>query len=58
MSRHPIKPVEDFTNAFLVMAGLLLFMGLFAVWAIFGYVVSLLSGFGMHLLIKRIPRRG
>ena len=53
---HP-KEVEDFTKPFLVMFGLLLFMALFAIWAAFGYLVSLLSGLGVNALIDRLPRR-
>lgn len=54
---HP-KEVEDYTKPFLVMFGLLLFMALFAIWAAFGYAVSLLSGVGLNALINKMPRRG
>ena len=37
--RHP-TPVEDYTNAFLASFGVLVFIALFAVWAIWGLMVA------------------
>ena len=45
MSERPhIEPVEDYTQAFLVSFGALIFFGLFIVWAIWGLMASLTSG--------------
>ncbi|MDD9920670.1 MAG: hypothetical protein OXQ92_00055 [Boseongicola sp.] len=33
-------PVENYTNAFLVSFGMLIFMALFAIWAIWGLIVA------------------
>lgn len=56
MSKPPGR-VEDYTRPFLVMAGLSLFMSLFTLWAVFGYLASLLTGLGVHLAIDRLSRR-
>ncbi|PTX56733.1 hypothetical protein C8N43_1395 [Litoreibacter ponti] len=53
----PPGRVEDFTGAFLVFAGLLLFMGLVALWAAFGYVISLITSVVVHRAIGWLPRR-
>lgn len=36
---HP-TPVEDYTNAFLATFGVIVFMVLFAIWAIWGLIVA------------------
>lgn len=36
---HP-TPVEDYTNAFLASFGVIVFMLLFAIWAIWGLIVA------------------
>ncbi len=36
---HP-TPVEDYTNAFLASFGVIVFMVLFAIWAIWGLIVA------------------
>ncbi|MEM9432662.1 MAG: hypothetical protein AAGA12_01970 [Pseudomonadota bacterium] len=54
--RH-IREVEDYTVPFLVAFCVLIFIGLFTLWAMFGYAVSLLSGYVMHRVIARLPRR-
>ncbi len=51
------REVEDFTKPFLAMMFLVLFTGLFVLWAAFGYVASLVSGLAMHFVIDRLPRR-
>lgn len=43
--------VEDYTNAFLFSAGVLLFMVLFAIWAIWGLVIAGLVSWGADRLI-------
>ena len=35
-----MQPVEDFTNAFLVSAFVLVFMALVAIWAIWGLIIA------------------
>lgn len=57
LSERPYREAPNYTQAFLWMAGLSLFILLFTLWAIFGYIVSLISGWGVHLLINRLPRR-
>ena len=57
MSDREIREAPNYTQAFLVMAGVSLFIILFALWAIFGYIASLISGYGFHLLIGRLPKR-
>jgi len=57
MSNYPIREVEDYTMPFLVMAFVLLFMGLFALWAVFGYLVSLVTSLFVHAAIRAIPNR-
>ncbi len=57
MQNRRYSEAPNYTQAFLWMAGLSLFIVLFALWAAFGYVVSLISGYGLHLLIGRLPKR-
>ena len=38
-SNHP-KEVEDYTTAFLASFGVLVFMALFAIWAIWGLIMA------------------
>lgn len=56
MPHHP-REVEDFTKPFLVMAGVVLFTGLFMLWAAFGYLASLATSAVVHAAIHRLPRR-
>lgn len=56
MSDQPGR-VEDFTKPFLSVAFVLLFMGMFTVWAIYGYLVALLLGLSVHVAIDLLPRR-
>lgn len=37
-----MKPVENYTNAFLVSAFVLTYMALFAIWTFWGLVIALL----------------
>ena len=54
--RHP-GVVEDYTNAFLVSAGVLMFMGLAVIWAIWGFLVAGLTSWGADRLINVDLRR-
>jgi hypothetical protein len=49
--------VEDYTVPFLVMAFVVLFTGLFILWAAFGYVFSLVTSLFIHIILRHIPRR-
>ncbi len=59
MSQHPIKPVENYTNPFLVMAFVNLFSALILLWGVYGYGAALLGGFiayiGIRLLQDSTP---
>lgn len=54
MRQHP-KPVENYTNPFLVAAAVVLFNLLVATWAMFGYPVALFVAVVVLLAITRIP---
>jgi len=54
---HHRRQVEDFTNPFLVMAGVVAFILMFIVWAAVGYLAALASGALAHAVLRRIPRR-
>lgn len=56
MTHHP-REAEDYTKPFLFMAFVILFMGLFTLWAIFNFAVSLISGLAVHLAIDRLPAK-
>ena len=53
----PRTAVENYTNAFLVSFGVLLFIGLFAIWAIWGLVIASLVGWVADRLITVDFRR-
>lgn len=55
MRDHPGQ-VENYTKPFLVMACVLLFITMFAMWAIFNFAVSIVTGVIVHRAIDRIPR--
>lgn len=44
-------PVADYTNAFLVSAGCLVFMVLFAIWAFWGLIIAGLVSWGADRLM-------
>ena len=48
--QHP-GAVQDYTTAFLVSAGVLTFMALFAIWAIWGLIVAGLVSWGADRLM-------
>ncbi|WP_298296967.1 hypothetical protein [uncultured Litoreibacter sp.] len=54
--RRPAGRVENYTTAFLWSAGLVLFMGLVALWASFGYLAALLGAGVIRLAIGLLPR--
>lgn len=56
LSQKPPGTVEDFTDAFLVSAGMLLFCGLFALAALTGFFWALLAAACMNRAIGHIGR--
>ncbi|MEM8729503.1 MAG: hypothetical protein AAGF79_06245 [Pseudomonadota bacterium] len=52
---RPAAP--DYTNAALVMLGLNLFLVLFAIWSLFGYVTALLVAFALNHGLDRWAAR-
>lgn len=54
--RQPAGRVEDFTVPFLWMAGLIVFMGMFALWAMYGYLVALASALVLRGVIDLLSR--
>lgn len=57
MRRDGFERVEDYTDAFLCVAYLLLVMVLVVIWGAWGYPVSLLTCAGMHWAIRRLSLR-
>lgn len=53
---HPGR-VEDFTDAFLVSFGVLLFIMLWTVNIVLGFIWALTSAYGCDKLVSRINRR-
>ena len=54
---HP-TPVENYTNAFLATFGVVVFMVLFAIWALWGLIVAgLISWIADRLMTADIGRR-
>lgn len=49
--------VENYTNAFLWVAGVALFMSLFMLWAAFGYLVSLGTALFVRAGIELLPKQ-
>jgi hypothetical protein len=52
MSERPVRPVENFTRAFLVTGFLAIFALLFLVWAAWGYVWALLVATAFWALLR------
>lgn len=44
MNQHHSSPVANYTNAFLVSFGVLVFMALFAIWVFWGLIIAGLVG--------------
>lgn len=57
MQRDHPTAVEDFTGPFLVSAGVVMFVGLIVLWAMFGYAIALLSGLVIRRAIDLLPNR-
>lgn len=55
--RPPPKPVEDYTNAFLVSFGVVLFMVLWLIAAVAGFVWVLVTGYAVNRVIRFIETR-
>jgi len=55
-----MRQVDDYTNAFLVSAGVLVFMALFAIWAFWGLLIATLISWAADRLITIDfrPKRG
>ena len=47
----------NYTNAFLVSAFCLVFMALFAIWAIWGLIVALVTGWVADKVFLLFPRK-
>ncbi len=56
MSQHPIRRVEDYTDAFLASLWVLLFMGFWVIAAAFGYLWVAVSAYGLNHFFKWIGR--
>lgn len=62
MSTRPPLPgdgnrVENYTNAFLVSFGGILFMIFIAIWALWGFLAALVLAYGTDKTISRIGTR-
>lgn len=55
--RQPPGRVEDFTDAFLVSFGVLVFIGFFAIMAVLGWLWVGLVALGADRLIRGFSRR-
>jgi hypothetical protein len=55
-NKHP-KAVENYTDAFLCSFGLLIFMGLFTLAAIFGFFWAIMAALTLNLGITYLIRR-
>ena len=47
------QPVEDYTIPFLVVSGVLLWIGLVVVWAIWGMIGAVLGAFALDRIIPQ-----
>jgi len=54
--RRPVGRVEDFTVPFLWMAGVVVFMGLFTLWAMFGFLMPLAGALVLRGLIDLLQK--
>ncbi len=57
MPQGPIKPVENYTNPFLVMAFINLLSAMVVLWGLYGYGAALALALGVYLLIGILERR-
>ncbi|SHI63762.1 hypothetical protein [Wenxinia saemankumensis] len=56
--RTPPGRAPDYTDAFLAVTGLLLFMALLTLAALAGWIWALLAGAALDRAILALPRRG
>jgi hypothetical protein len=56
MSQHPIRRVEDYTDAFLASLWVLLFMAFWVIAAVFGYLWVAVSAYGLNHFFQWIGR--
>ena len=54
--QHPGR-VEDFTDAFLVSFGVIVFIALWTINVILGFLYALLVAYGSDTLMRRIDRK-
>lgn len=52
------QPVEDFTVPFLIVSGVLCWIGLVVIWAIWGMVGAVLGAFAADRMIPMRDNRG
>lgn len=51
------QPAPDYTNAFLVSFGSVVFMALCVIWAVWGLIAALAIGWGADRLLARRARQ-
>ncbi|WP_342076492.1 hypothetical protein [Yoonia sp. SS1-5] len=56
MSRPPIEPVEDYTDAFLGTLGVFLFMVFWMIAAALGYAWVAVTAYGIDRIFKWVGR--
>lgn len=57
MSYQPKGRVENYTDAFLATLGVLLFMGLWTIGAMLGFLWVMITAYAMDHLLRWIGRR-
>jgi hypothetical protein len=55
--RRPVDSVQDYTNAFLVWLGVLLFISFWMIAVVLGYIWVAIIAISLNALFKRIGRR-
>lgn len=55
--RRPVDSVQDYTDAFLVWFGVLLFMSFWMIAVVLGYIWVVIIAFSLNGLFKWIGRR-
>lgn len=56
MSQHPIRRVENYTDAFLTTLGVCLFMIFWMIAAALGYVWVVVTAYSINFVVKWIGR--
>jgi threonine/homoserine/homoserine lactone efflux protein len=56
MSQHPIRQVENYTDAFLTTLGVFLFMAFWMIAAALGYAWVAVTAYGVDHIFKWIGR--